>query len=444
MHEELRQFTERLRAPVARGIRAGHKGVNREKGILEGVAVITEGEARGHGFAIDEDFVQDVVSAGAAAPGGIKSRFGHPNASSNALGTFLGREQRFYLDRRDGKAIARADLHLSETAKKSPKGDLHEYTLDLAEHEPDMFGTSIVFTWSNMYKRDKDGKKVYAYDEDGEWNPAFSKLRDQLPVPVLNELRADDVVDQPAANEGGLFSESLYSDGVAAQMTALLDEHPALLEFLAQNAELDDFLRSNEVIGPFLARYAEYREERAGECNHNHTEEPMADETKTEKTPEQLASENDAALTAAKAAGVKAARQEMAALSAAFPNDHKYAADAFAAGKSVQEAKADYCDKLSAENAELRAKLAAKPEPKPDEGVRPDDADDLGDDTPIQFGGEPVAGLSALKQRREAAITAELEAARADGKQLTRGQALARVSQVDPSLGLTEAELAAE
>jgi hypothetical protein len=72
---------------------------------------------------------------------GIKARFGHPNICSTALGTYLGRYRNFR--RSAGKVMA--DLHLDLSAARSPKGNLYDYILTLAETNPDMFGASIAF-----------------------------------------------------------------------------------------------------------------------------------------------------------------------------------------------------------------------------------------------------------------------------------------------------------
>ena len=126
-------------------------GINREAGIIEGVKVCTAGEAQGHDVSLDAEFVDTVVRFGNERKQGLKARFGHPNMCSTALGTFLGRYKNFRKEtttRDDGsEAVAAvADMFMSNEAKETPNGNLYDYVLGLAENEPDMFGTSIVFT----------------------------------------------------------------------------------------------------------------------------------------------------------------------------------------------------------------------------------------------------------------------------------------------------------
>lgn len=101
--------------------------VDRERGIIPGALVVTEGEAKGHGVFLEAEFVDEVIRQGNEAKAGLKARFGHPNMCSTALGTFLGRWKNFRRDtitRDDGSqaVAARADLFLSQSAKDTPHG----------------------------------------------------------------------------------------------------------------------------------------------------------------------------------------------------------------------------------------------------------------------------------------------------------------------------------
>src|SRR3989338_3036975 len=101
---------ELLRTEIARGIKQGF-GVDREKGVIRGFAVMTKGfvnDARG--WEIDETTLDQVIQAGNHLTIGLKSRFGHPMMSSEALGTFLGRVRNFG---KEGEVV-RAEEHTSE------------------------------------------------------------------------------------------------------------------------------------------------------------------------------------------------------------------------------------------------------------------------------------------------------------------------------------------
>ena len=132
------------RLETAFGIKEGKSGIDRDyeddkyKGVIRGFAVMTQGNVKDmRGWEIDETTLSQIVEVGNKVQLGLKSRFGHPNMSSTALGTFTGRAKNF---RKDGD-IARADLFISKTAYETPDGDIASYVLDLAEKDSDAFGT---------------------------------------------------------------------------------------------------------------------------------------------------------------------------------------------------------------------------------------------------------------------------------------------------------------
>ncbi len=181
--------------------------VDRENGIIQGITIARVGPAKGHFGLIDRAFLLQIVDNASLKPAGIKARFGHPNMCSQALGTYLGRFKNYSYS---GDQV-KADLHLDDTAKNTPSGDLYSYVLEMAEKNPDMFGASIVFEIgeSEFLEEEVDGKKVK--------NEYFR----------LKELRATDIVDEPAATNG-LFS----ADSFSAIATQFLDENPELMEII--------------------------------------------------------------------------------------------------------------------------------------------------------------------------------------------------------------------
>ncbi len=234
-------------------------GVDRESNIIEGVSVCTMGEAKGHGVHLDSEFIDTVQELGNARNMGIKCRFGHPNMCNEALGTHLGWFKNFT---RDGDQV-RADLHISEAADKSPKGELGKYLLEMAESEENAFGTSIVFTPGNTYRKNANGEKfqrnenatafgvdVWHTDETGHRlsEEEETHLSEELYV-ECKELSACDAVDEPAANEG-LFSADTYGQGeIAAQLTEFFDLHPQIADIALNNPDAVDILQQ------FLSRY---------------------------------------------------------------------------------------------------------------------------------------------------------------------------------------------
>jgi hypothetical protein len=86
----------------------------------------------------------------------------------------------------------------------------------MTEKNPDMFGASIVFEIADsvFIKEDMDGKEV---------EKEYFRLKD---------LRATDIVDEPAATDG-LFSVRLGgAEAFPAIATQFLDENPEILEFI--------------------------------------------------------------------------------------------------------------------------------------------------------------------------------------------------------------------
>ena len=233
-------------------LQTGEAGdVNREAGIIEGVSVVTAGEAKGHGVHLDEEFVDSIVEFGNAKKQGLKARFGHPNMCSTALGTFIGRFKNF---RKVGN-MAKADLFLSNEAKETPHGNLHDYVLGMATNESDMFGTSIVFTPGQSFRKDAEGNKVPV----SEFDEPQEGLSEEIYV-ECSALHACDTVDEPAANEG-LFSR-FSNETIAGQVTEFLDLNPQVWEAVQSNPSIVESLaRYGKNMDEFINRYREYREQ---------------------------------------------------------------------------------------------------------------------------------------------------------------------------------------
>jgi hypothetical protein len=202
--------------------------VDREKGIINNIVVASIGEAKGHNLHLNSKFLDDIVLLATDHQTGIKARFGHPNICATALGTYLGRYKNY---RRKGDEVL-ADLHLDDSAKKSPKGNLYDYVLDMAENNPDMFGASIAF------KRGKD--KIELSEVDGE--------NIEKSFATIKALYATDLVDSPAATDG-LF-EVFHEDDLASQVTIFLDQHPQVFELLDKKPQILD---------EFVANYKHYK-----------------------------------------------------------------------------------------------------------------------------------------------------------------------------------------
>lgn len=216
------------RLEISRGIKTGKSGIDRTyedektKGLIRGVAIMTKGNVKDmRGWEIDDVTLEQTAAAGNKSKLGLKSRFGHPNMSSSAMGTFLGRVRNFQID----DDVVRADLYLSKTAYETPSGDLASYVMDLAEKDPEAFGTSVVLgNYELEYRLEKNGTPKK--DEQGNSLPPLLRIK---------TLMAADVVDDPASNEGMFGRFFNGSVELSTQATKVLDQflnNPDALEYV--------------------------------------------------------------------------------------------------------------------------------------------------------------------------------------------------------------------
>ena len=209
------KFTRYDRSPLAEG--ASPKAIEGGKfgaGMIPSVSLITHGEALGHGAWIDAEFLSQVSTAlQAKGEQGLKSRFTHPGMSSDGLGRMLGRINN---GRLEGSQVI-GDLHYVASARNTPDGDLVDYTSMLIEEDPTAAGLSIVFG------EDMEAMVAFAVEHGAEVvdDPYYGEYLDlenfKSPDPEnvnnyihvrLAELRAADLVDEPAANPNGMFDSA--------------------------------------------------------------------------------------------------------------------------------------------------------------------------------------------------------------------------------------------
>jgi hypothetical protein len=126
---------------------------------------------------------------------------------------------------RDGD-VARADLYINKAAHDAPKGDLANYVMDLAESDPESFGTSAVLG-------------EFSLEEKGKGLPPALRIKSLVGV---------DVVDDPAANDG-MFSILSESD---PEMSEVFSK---ILDKIVSNPEALEYVMN------FLKRYRKYQAE---------------------------------------------------------------------------------------------------------------------------------------------------------------------------------------
>lgn len=223
----------RFRSSVSRGL-SNTRPVEREggdygAGVIHGASLITRGEALGHGAWVDQFMVKQTVDkVNGTGDSGLKVRFTHPGLSSDGLGKLTARAKNARLSKDKNKAFA--DLHIVESSRDTPDGDLGGYVMTLAEKDGDTFGTSIVFFSDEEAEAEFENDHLEEVEvEDYQGRPVkrmrFRSPDEQntqnLPHRRIGELRAVDVVDEPAANPDGLFHRE--SSDIAANATQLIE-----------------------------------------------------------------------------------------------------------------------------------------------------------------------------------------------------------------------------
>ena len=228
-----------------RDMRVDREGGVFGKGLIEGVSLITLGEALGHDVWCDEFFLSEVAEAVNASATGIKARFTHPGLSSDGVGTKLGK---FFNARIEGEQVL-ADLHFQEAAYKTPDGNLAEYVMSLAVDTPEDFGLSIVF--SQDLEATDDHMSMFT--TRGTFTSPDGRNIENYPHARLDALWSCDAVDSPAANPNGLFKRgqetAIEADALLEYVMGFSEEKP---EQSAFNVDGD---RAKQFLARFLTRH---------------------------------------------------------------------------------------------------------------------------------------------------------------------------------------------
>ena len=162
--------------------------VDREAGVLRGVSVITEGEAKGHGMIVDGVTLEQVKACAETYVDGLRVKMDHYTGIDAMVGVL----RDFQID---GLQL-RADLHLIKSH------DDFEKILEMAETMPGSFGLSISFSG--------ESEDVEVPSDDSEEVEPNSGELPEGGVEIVRaarcmEIYSADIVDQPAANPSGLF-----------------------------------------------------------------------------------------------------------------------------------------------------------------------------------------------------------------------------------------------
>jgi len=148
--------------------------VDRDAGMLRGVSVITEGEAKGHALQIDSKTLEQVKACAETYADGLRVKMDH----FTGIDAMVGVLKNFSID----GAQLRADMHLLKSHADFQK------IMEMAETMPGAFGLSIAFSGA---------------PEGGDDATRFARC---------TEIYSCDIVDIPAANPTGLFSELMKTE----------------------------------------------------------------------------------------------------------------------------------------------------------------------------------------------------------------------------------------
>ena len=402
-----------FRSTVVRGADAPQverDGGRSGAGVIHDVAIITRGEALGHDVWIDREFLHQTADAINAVERGLKSRFTHPGLSGDGMGKYLGR----VFDARVDGDVVRGDLHLSPTAHDTPDGNLAEYVLDLAEIEPDMFGLSIVFTG------DPEAEAEHKAGNERSPDPANAG---NLPHARLHDLLAVDVVDEPAANPGGLFHRAddvaAEADGILSYALGMTTDKPKTVHFDVDAGRVAGF------VSRFLARHRlEIKRRETEPMSENATaeaetvDEVATDETETVVAEDETADDEQAETVVAEdetaddetETNADLVDADLETVEAAAVVDGQTYLDAFgdqggvwfAEGKTFDECRELYVAGLERDVAELRTE---------NERLRADLS--AGEGAALSFGGEadPAAEAIAVDEKRMGRTAAVLRRA---------------------------------
>lgn len=188
--------------------------IDKERGIIKGVSVVTIGDAEGHGLKIDPVTLGQVKTA-AEANASVQVKIDHWSGFEGIVGTLQG----FSID---GDRL-RADLHLLDNHPARAR------VLEMAEKMPGGFGLSIVFLG----------------EPETINGTAFARC---------SELFSVDLVDRPAANPTGLFAAGapdlieLRRTHLAEIETYRVRIHGLELKALEREAAFTELQRQNELL----------------------------------------------------------------------------------------------------------------------------------------------------------------------------------------------------
>lgn len=371
-NEFLREAPKRFKSLPSRG---GEPNVRRGggaygQGLIRNVSVITEGEALGHDMWADGVFLTQVTKAINGTNKGLKSRWTHPSLSADGTGRFLGRLRNAT---QVGKQVF-ADLHFSRAAHSTPDGDLADWTMTLAEDDPEAFGLSISFEMDFDAMQQFEAENI----DESEFRSPDSSNERNLPHVRLMNLFAGDVVDDPAANPNGLFHRDQQiaqeADAFLAYASGLSDEKPTSVSFGVDGDRAKQFFeRFCESHNVQLQEKGDMRLSQINtEPKQEEAEQPQAKAQVEETTPAATEAEPDTNTVdepTDKPAGDAEPGEQLSTGQKFLDAFGDQGGVWYAQGKSFDECQVLYTKQLREENESLKQKLSARRDDSEDSAV---------------------------------------------------------------------------
>ena len=169
--------------------------VDKENGIIEGISILTTGEAKGHQMMISQKTLESSITLmlGKSLPAYLS----HAGATGDRLLTEAGFFSGFY---REKNKIRASRFTALDTFKQYDR-EKYDRLFEIAEVAPETFGVSIVFEGQLFWEMSDGSEQTMEVGLDAPENARFD-------YPTVRPLKitSADFVDTPAANRA-LFSE---------------------------------------------------------------------------------------------------------------------------------------------------------------------------------------------------------------------------------------------
>lgn len=202
--------------------------INREDLTIDDVILIEVGEAEGHGFEVEAEFLTDLVKYVKKELGGrLPCNMGH---QWDALWFQLGRYDKLKVSD-DGRRVI-AKLTCFAAADKSPaRPGMLSWFLDMAESDPRSVMNSITFVPSGFYQYDEKGTKVFV---SSTWWGGPKKQFEEKPVYAqFGKIYSSDIV------AAGALTSTLFSSGSANMIKSFqsIINAPGFAKWMSENEE---------------------------------------------------------------------------------------------------------------------------------------------------------------------------------------------------------------